>query len=94
MKSKQQFLIGALVILLIVGATAFFIVTKRQLAPRRTPASDQTKQQQPVDIVPNAADDAAKVSMGAIGGSDAFGDRKSTRLNSSHGTLSRMPSSA
>ena len=73
MKSKQQFLIGALVILLIVGATAFFIVTKRQLAPRRTPASDQTKQQQPVDIVPNAADDAAKVSMGAIGGSDAFG---------------------
>ena len=43
--------------------------------------------------------DTSKESARAIAGlrstpSGAFGDRKSTRLNSSHGKLSRMPSSA
>ena len=36
----------------------------------------------------------AKLTFAAIVAASVFGDRKSTRLNSSHSTLSRMPSSA
>ena len=44
--------------------------------------------------VPRAVMAAAAVIQGSRGGVDLPEDRKSTRLNSSHPSLSRMPSSA
>ena len=84
-------MLAALIVSAVLGA--YFVEAQQPPAPA---------QQQPMSFFVTSAGPGNGANLGGLAGADrhcqtlatAAGDRKSTRLNSSHGYQSRMPSSA